>query len=66
MSHAISTKPQTSPSELAKQPLKEVRCPKCKALLFKAAVTGEIETKCRKCGKVFTLSLVVSTVVDEK
>jgi len=32
--------------------LKQERCPKCYALLFRADAEGEIEIKCRKCGYV--------------
>jgi ribosomal protein S27AE len=32
--------------------LKQERCPKCDALLFRADAEGEIEIKCRKCGYV--------------
>gem|GEM_PF-2814889 len=37
--------------------MKEVRCGKCRALLFKAgsgAITGTIEIKCRRCGSINT------------
>jgi len=30
--------------------LKEQRCPRCGALLFRADAEGEVEIKCRKCG----------------
>lgn len=32
--------------------LKQERCPKCHALLFRADAEGAIEIKCRKCGYV--------------
>ena len=30
--------------------LKEQRCPRCGALLFRADAEGPVEIKCRKCG----------------
>jgi DNA-directed RNA polymerase subunit M/transcription elongation factor TFIIS len=32
--------------------LKQERCPKCHALLFRADAEGSIEIKCRKCGYI--------------
>lgn len=35
---------------------KEVRCADCNALFFKAtSITGTIEMKCRKCGRVSSM-----------
>jgi len=36
----------------SKVTLKQERCPKCYALLFRADAEGAIEIKCRKCGYV--------------
>lgn len=36
----------------SKVALKQERCPKCHALLFRADAEGAIEIKCRKCGYV--------------
>jgi len=36
----------------SKVTLKQERCPKCHALLFRADAEGPIEIKCRKCGYV--------------
>lgn len=36
----------------SKVTLKQERCPKCRALLFRADAEGPIEIKCRKCGYV--------------
>ncbi|MBE0430912.1 MAG: hypothetical protein IBX67_03690 [Dehalococcoidia bacterium] len=36
----------------SKVALKQERCPKCRALLFRADAEGAIEIKCRKCGYV--------------
>ncbi len=30
--------------------MKDIHCLKCKGLLFKGKIIGEIEIKCRKCG----------------
>ena len=32
--------------------LEEQRCPRCRALLFRADAEGQVEIKCRKCGRV--------------
>ncbi len=44
--------------------LEEERCPRCRALLFRADAEGQVEIKCRKCGLVIkrTLSRVTSLV----
>ena len=36
----------------SKVALRQERCPKCHALLFRADADGAIEIKCRKCGYV--------------
>gem|GEM_PF-6577718 len=41
--------------------LKQERCPKCHALLFRAAAEGAIEIKCRKCRYVLRRRLVRET-----
>ena len=53
MSETTAIRPHEPRAEAAK----EVRCPRCKALLFKSSAEGEIETKCRKCSKIVTLHL---------
>lgn len=37
---------------VSKVTLKQERCPKCHALLFRADAEGAIEIKCRKCGYI--------------
>lgn len=37
---------------MSKVTLKQERCPKCSALLFRADAEGAIEIKCRKCGYI--------------
>ena len=32
--------------------LEEQRCPRCRALLFRADADGQVEIKCRKCGYI--------------
>lgn len=41
----------------SKVTLKQERCPKCSALLFRADAEGAIEIKCRKCGYVLRREL---------
>lgn len=41
----------------SKVTLKQERCPKCHALLFRADAEGPIEIKCRKCGYVVRCEL---------
>jgi len=38
--------------ETSKARLKQERCPKCGALLFRADAEGAIEIKCRKCSYI--------------
>lgn len=40
-----------------KMALKQERCPKCSALLFRADAEGAIEIKCRKCGYILRREL---------
>ncbi len=37
--------------------LEEERCPRCRALLFRADADGQVEIKCRKCGLVIKRTL---------
>ena len=37
--------------------LEEERCPRCHALLFLADAEGQIEIKCRKCGRIIKRTL---------
>jgi phage FluMu protein Com len=37
--------------------LEEERCPRCRALLFRADAEGQVEIKCRKCGLVIKRTL---------
>lgn len=46
--------------------LKEVRCPNCRHLLFKAKSVGEIETKCPSCKKIVKITDTEITIVQEK
>jgi hypothetical protein len=41
--------PSSSGNATGKKALKQERCPKCHALLFRADAEGPIEIKCRKC-----------------
>lgn len=44
--------------------LKQERCPKCHALLFRADAEGAIEIKCRKCGYIVVRELRRRTELD--
>ena len=37
--------------------LQEQRCPRCAALLFRADAEGDVEIKCRKCGRIVNRTL---------
>jgi phage FluMu protein Com len=37
--------------------LEEQRCPCCGALLFRADAEGQVEIKCRKCGRIIKRTL---------
>jgi len=48
--------------ETCKARLKQERCPKCHALLFRADAEGVIEIKCRKCSYVVRREVRKETV----
>ena len=57
-SYRMVIRPASDPGNApSKVTLKQERCPKCHALLFRADAEGAIEIKCRKCGYVLRREL---------
>lgn len=64
---ATNDEPETRIGKLAMKvddELEEQRCPRCHALLFRADAEGQVEIKCRKCGRV--IKRILSRVTQNK